>query len=140
MAYEHMYAFHSAWILSHGSIGSTGAASAVFPWWSFTKTVMAICALRLVEAGQLELDAPRPNKPYTLRQLLQHRAGVPNYGALNAYHEAVARNDAPWPRERLLKAVGADRLDFKPGEGGGLIATWATCLSATPLKKLRVFP
>jgi CubicO group peptidase (beta-lactamase class C family) len=77
--------------------------------------VLAICALRLVEEGLLTLDAPRPGKPYTLRQLLQHRAGVPNYGALASYHEAVARGDAPWPREKLLEAVGADRLDFAPG-------------------------
>ena len=36
---------------------------------------------------------PLPDRPYTLRQLLQHRAGVANYGALSAYHDAVARND-----------------------------------------------
>jgi CubicO group peptidase (beta-lactamase class C family) len=109
--------FHSAWFLSDGASGSSGAASSVFPWWSFTKTAIAICALRLVEDGQLELDALRPHRPYTLRQLLQHRAGVPNYGALKAYHEAVARGDVPWSRERLLKAVAADRLDFPPGKG-----------------------
>jgi D-alanyl-D-alanine carboxypeptidase len=109
--------FHSAWIGSDGSTGSTGSASSSFPWWSFTKTVLAICALRLVEQGRLDLDGLRPNKPYTLRQLLQHRAGVPNYGSLPAYHEAVARNDVPWPREYLLEAVGGDRLDFRPGTG-----------------------
>src|SRR5262249_49461590 len=51
------------------------------------------------------------------RQLLQHRAGVPNYGSLPEYHEAVARRDAAWSRERLLEAVGGDRLDFSPGTG-----------------------
>lgn len=112
-----MRSFHSAWLLDDGTSGAAGAASSLFPWWSFTKTVIAICALRLVEQGKLELDARRPDKPYTLRQLLQHRAGVPNYGALEAYHEAVRRNDVPWSRERLLTAVRADRLDFAPGTG-----------------------
>jgi D-alanyl-D-alanine carboxypeptidase len=110
-------ACHSAWIAADGSIGVAGAVHARFPWWSFTKTALAICALRLVEEGRLELDACRPGKPYTLRQLLQHRAGVPNYGSLTAYHEAVARNDPPWSRVRLLDAVGGDRLDFRPGTG-----------------------
>jgi CubicO group peptidase (beta-lactamase class C family) len=109
--------FHSAWVTAEGRQGSVGAASSLFPWWSFTKTAIAAAALRLAELGRLELDAALPGKPDTLRQLLQHRAGVPNYGGLRAYHDAVARGDAPWSRERLLGAVGADRLDFEPGTG-----------------------
>lgn len=109
--------FHSAWITSDGVNGASGSASSLFPWWSFTKTVLAMGALRLVEQGRLELDTPRPDKPYTLRHLLQHRAGLPDYGSLKTYHEAVARNDAPWSRQQLLEAVGADRLLFTPGAG-----------------------
>src|SRR5206468_911675 len=93
------------------------AVEAIFPWWSFTKTVIAAAALRLVEQGQLNLDALRPGKPYTLHQLLNHRAGVPNYGRLAAYHQAVAGGEGAWSRERLLQAVDADRLDFQPGAG-----------------------
>jgi len=52
-----------------------------------------------------------------LRQLLQHTAGVPEYGALAAYHEAVSRRDAPWSVEELLRRVVADRLLFVPGRG-----------------------
>ena len=107
--------FHSAWLVGDAPVRVAGAAFAVFPWWSFTKTVLAVAAMRLVELGRLELDAPRPGKPYTLRQLLTHRAGVPNYGGLDAYHEAVARGEDAWSRERLLEAVHADRLDFAPG-------------------------
>jgi len=94
--------FHSAWIVDEAVATGTGAISELFPWWSFTKTILAVAALRLVEAGKLELDARRPGKPYTLRQLLLHRAGVPNYGRLQAYHEAVARGEDAWPRARLL--------------------------------------
>ena len=111
--------FHSAWIKGDGSTGFAGSCSSLFPWWSFTKTVLSICALRLVDDNLLSLDTLRRNKPYTLRQLLQHRAGVPNYGSLMAYHEAVARKDTPWSRDRLQDAVGRDRLDFPPGTGWG---------------------
>jgi CubicO group peptidase (beta-lactamase class C family) len=112
--------FHSAWLTGDAPIGDAsvrvaGAAFAMFPWWSFTKTVLAVAVMRLAEAGRLELDALRPGKPYTLRQLLTHRAGVPNYGKLAAYHEAVASGQDAWSRERLLEAVDADRLDFAPG-------------------------
>jgi D-alanyl-D-alanine carboxypeptidase len=46
-----------------------------------------------------------------------HRAGVPNYGALVPYHEAVQRGDKPWEIGQLLERVAADRLDFDPGHG-----------------------
>lgn len=112
-----MAAFHSAWIVDDEPPTGTGAFLQCFPWWSFTKTVLAIAALRLVEAGKLELDALRPDKPYSLRQLLLHRAGVPNYGRLEAYHQAVAKGEDAWPRASLLEAVRADTLDFEPGTG-----------------------
>lgn len=94
-----------------------GSAAALFPWWSFSKTVLAICALRLAEERLIGLDSRLPGKPFTLRQLLQHRAGVPDYGPLPAYHDAVARGDSPWSRAKLMEEVQADRLDFEPGAG-----------------------
>ena len=87
------------------------------PWWSLTKTAIAAAALALVGDGRLTLDEPLDARPYTLRQLLQHTAGVPEYGALAAYHEAVSRRDAPWSVEELLRRVVADRLLFVPGRG-----------------------
>lgn len=108
---------HAARIAADGGVTLDTAPAARFPWWSFTKTLLAIVVLRLVEAGRLDLDAPLAGKPYTLRQLLQHRAGVPSYGRLERYHAAVARGEPPWSRQRLLAEVGADRLDFPPGAG-----------------------
>jgi CubicO group peptidase (beta-lactamase class C family) len=87
------------------------------PWWSLTKTALAAGGLALVAAGRLALDTPVAVRPFTLRQLLQHTAGVPNYGDLAAYHEAVARGDEPWPPDELLRRVGSDRLLFEPGQG-----------------------
>ncbi|HJP69416.1 MAG TPA: serine hydrolase domain-containing protein, partial [Sphingomicrobium sp.] len=107
--------FHSAWVVDGAPATSTDVLLPLLPWWSFTKTVLAATVLRLVERGKLELDTSRPHEPYTLRQLLLHRAGVPNYGKLAAYHEAVARGEDAWPRTRLLEAVNAEKLDFEPG-------------------------
>lgn len=109
--------FHAAWLADDGAEGVEGDAAALFPLWSFGKTVLAVCALRLVEAGCLTLDEPVAGRAYTLRQLLQHTAGVPNYGRLASYHQAVARGDPAWSRERLLAAVGPDRSLFPPGTG-----------------------
>lgn len=86
------------------------------PWWSFTKTVLAIAAVRLVETGRLSLHDLLPGKPYSLAQLLKHEAGLPDYGGLKRYHDDVAAGVAPWPAERLLAEAEADRLRYLPGE------------------------
>ena len=85
------------------------------PWWSFTKTVLAAAALVLVDAGRLTLDRPLAGQRYTLRQLLQHRAGVPDYGALAAYHDAVGRVEPPWPVADLLARVDSHARGAEPG-------------------------
>lgn len=87
------------------------------PWWSLTKTALAAAALQLVRHGHCRLDEHFDGQPFTLRQLLQHRAGVPNYGELAVYHDAVRRGETPWSVSELLSRVGADRLDFGPGTG-----------------------
>ncbi|MCW3846138.1 beta-lactamase family protein [Sphingomonas sp. LB-2] len=95
--------------------GSDGSAD--LPWWSFGKTILAIAALRLVEMGQLQLDTPIADKPYTLRQLLQHRSGLGNYGRLADYHRAVAAGEPHWPVAELLRRTAGDRLRYAPGTG-----------------------
>ena len=87
------------------------------PWWSFAKTVLAAAALRLVEMGHLSLEEPLEGGGYCLRQLLQHRAGLPDYGELAAYHQAVARGDEPWPVEALLERLDTHRLRYEPDRG-----------------------
>ena len=49
--------------------------------------------------------------------LLQHRSGLVNYGGLHTYHEAVERNDDPWPIPELLQRLDAERLRYPAGEG-----------------------
>jgi CubicO group peptidase (beta-lactamase class C family) len=104
-------------VVDNGTVVSTAGVTASVPWWSFTKTIIAAGALALVRDGRLVLDEALPKRRYTLRQLLQHRAGVANYGDLAAYHEAVARGDNPWPLSVLLERTEADRLRFEPGNG-----------------------
>jgi CubicO group peptidase (beta-lactamase class C family) len=98
-----------------GMLAAGDVADAPVPWWSFTKTVLAAAALVLVDAGRLNLDTPLARRRYTLRQLLQHRAGVPDYGSLDAYHDAVARARSPWPVGKLLARVYSHAPGFEPG-------------------------
>ncbi len=93
------------------------SSAAPVPWWSFTKTVLAAAALVLVAEGRLCLDAPVRGRAFSLRQLLQHRSGLPDYGGVVAYHAAVAGAEAPWPVDELLRRARADRMLFPPGEG-----------------------
>ena len=108
--------FLAARIASAGEL-PVSANNACVPWWSFTKTALASVALQLVARGQLSLDDPIDGRPYSLRHLLQHRAGVPDYCSLAAYHEAIRRGDEPWDVSQMLSRVPADRLDFQPGKG-----------------------
>jgi CubicO group peptidase (beta-lactamase class C family) len=75
------------------------------PWWSFTKTVLAAAALVLVERDDWQLDTSFDGHAFTLRQVLSHTAGLPDYGTLAAYHQAVAAGEAPWPVDVLLARV-----------------------------------
>lgn len=86
-----------------------------FEWWSITKSVLAAAMMRLAQRGEVVLDAPFHGRAYTLRQLLNHTAGVTNYGG-PAYQAAVAGGETPWSVEALLTRRRADTLMFEPGE------------------------
>lgn len=93
---------------------SGAGAAEIVPWWSVTKTVLAACALRLVADGVFALDAPVAGAPYSLRQLLSHRAGLRCYGGLTDYHDAVENGATPWPTDEMLARVDAARPAFEP--------------------------
>ena len=88
----------------------------MFPWWSITKTVLAAAVLGLVDSGRLSLGNLYRDRPYTIRQLLQHTAGLNTYGG-PPYRAAVNAGDPVWPVAEVLARVKADRLIFDPGEG-----------------------
>jgi len=102
-------------VLDRGRVTEADGAEVPVRWWSFGKTVIAAAALKLVEAGALSLDQPRDGEAWTLRQLLQHTAGLRDYGELPTYHAAVATGGAAWSREELLTAMSALPVQ-PPGE------------------------
>jgi CubicO group peptidase (beta-lactamase class C family) len=104
-------------LVRHGSLLTPAQADEPLPWWSFGKMVIAAAALSLVRDGLLELDEAVAEGPFTLRQLLRHEAGLADYGELADYHAAVARDDAPWPVEEMLRRLDAGRLRYPPGAG-----------------------
>ncbi len=108
---------HSHRIDAHGAEEWVGDGALVFPYWSFTKTAIAICALLLAERGEVDLDTRVPGEAYTLRQLLNHTAGLPDYGALTQYHRAIAADVEPWSRATMMQRAMAGGPLFAPGEG-----------------------
>jgi D-alanyl-D-alanine carboxypeptidase len=100
--------------INRGNGPTEGESVALFPWWSITKLVLATAALRLADRGLISLDDSYNRRPYTIRQLLQHTAGLNNYGG-EPYRDAVAAGDPVWPVAELLARVKAERLIFTPG-------------------------
>lgn len=101
-------------------------ADAIFYIYSITKILLATAALNLVGRGQLDLDASvqpyLPNFPLdesiTLRKLLSHTSGLPNYGEVSAYFDALkATPHYPWSRTKFLSLAQSQGLKFPPGQG-----------------------
>lgn len=93
------------------------AGTEIFPYWSFTKTVIAICALRMAQEGRIDPDRHLAGYDFSLRQLLDHTSGLPDYFALADYRKAVAQNEKPWPAEHLREVTMAQGRLFAPGKG-----------------------
>ncbi|MDA9352410.1 beta-lactamase family protein [Porticoccaceae bacterium] len=105
------------YLIEDDEVVGQNKSEAIVPWWSFTKTVIAAAALALVRDGKLLLDTPVTGKPFTLRQLLQHQSGLPDYGGLPEYHQAVEACEHPWSRDFFLQKVDTNKLLFDPGNG-----------------------
>lgn len=104
------------------------SVDASFYIYSITKSLIATASLYLVSKGLLELDAPVqayltdfPIDPsITLRQLLSHTSGLPDYGGMLAYSEAVkAKPSFPWSAKTFLDIAQTQGLRFAPGTGWG---------------------
>ncbi|MEL7086188.1 MAG: serine hydrolase domain-containing protein [Cyanobacteria bacterium P01_A01_bin.3] len=93
--------------------------------YSITKTFTAICCLQLAERGSFSLDEtiahylPELSLPptVTIRRLLNHTAGIPNYTQLEDYVPTTrASPSQPWTYEEVLGRTCLGELDFEPGE------------------------
>jgi D-alanyl-D-alanine carboxypeptidase len=92
---------------------------------SVAKAFSGAAALSLVASGQLSLSTtigqllpslPRSWWPVTLRQLLKHTSGVPDFSASPAFVEALkASLENPLPPRQLLSFVESEPLLFPPG-------------------------
>jgi D-alanyl-D-alanine carboxypeptidase len=93
---------------------------------SITKTFTATLILQLCDEGTLDLDTPVarwfPRLPdaerISIRRLLNHTAGLPDYGPIRAYHEAVRSSPTePWSFDRFAAETFEKGLLFRPGLG-----------------------
>jgi D-alanyl-D-alanine carboxypeptidase len=94
--------------------------------YSITKTFTAALILKLCEEGRVSLDDrlvrwfPRiaDADRISLRQLLNHTGGIPDYGGLRAYHAGVKSSPStPWTFERFAAETVDKGLWFEPGQG-----------------------
>lgn len=97
-----------------------------FATYSVTKTVIATIVLGMAEDRILALDDPigaaLPDLPFetpvSIRQLLNHTGGLPDYGGLAAYRDAVRDHPGtPWTAEEFLRRTLGDGLAYMPGHG-----------------------
>ncbi len=89
---------------------------------SVAKQFTAAIALRMVEAGTLDIEAPittyLPDYPrpqgdrITLHMLLSHTSGIPSYTALPMYQHNKAR---PEPPQQFIEKFASLDLEFEPG-------------------------
>jgi len=94
--------------------------------YSITKTFTAALILTLCEEGQLRLEDRLvrwfPHISHadriSLRELLNHTSGIPDYGCLRAYSEGVMSSPSiPWSFERFAAETFDKGLWFEPGQG-----------------------
>jgi D-alanyl-D-alanine carboxypeptidase len=113
--------------VSKGSdpIGSSLSSDAVFRVGSITKMFTAVLVLTLVEDGAVDLDAPatgyvtRVDIPegVTVRDLLQHTSGVPNYtdGPDSPVMSFLDDPERVWSPEEIVALVRDRAPRFEPG-------------------------
>ena len=102
------------------------AGGARFPIYSITKTLTAICILRLHETRLLDVTHPARQwvpdlavpEAATLAHLLRHTSRLGDYGPLPEYHEAArSRPSEPWTDQQFFDAVLSKHPLFEPGRG-----------------------
>jgi serine beta-lactamase-like protein LACTB, mitochondrial len=112
--YSHGYGFADV----ENNVPAT--ADTVFRIASISKSITATAAMKLVEAGKLDLDAPIqkycpafPQKPWpvTTRQLLSHQSGVRDY---RDEEETISTRHYAGIRDALTQFAD-DPLEFEPG-------------------------
>src|SRR4029453_16803608 len=90
---------------------------------SITKVFVAVVVLQLVEEGRLGLDDPASRyapdaAPWhvTIRQLLNHTSGIPDFGMADEFGEQLAAHrDRRWTAAQAVALVADNEPTFAPG-------------------------
>ena len=136
--------------------GAAASTESLYPGGSTTKTFTAVAALKLVEAGKLDLDTPiheavdpwlktqghksllelwggdRTILEVTGRQLLQMRGGVQDYDDASLRQWTVQHPSKDWLPYDYIQSVDKKFL-FAPGQGGAysgisyVLMGWTLC-------------
>lgn len=100
-------------------------AESRFPIWSISKTVLAVVVLKLAQREVLtledRLDCWLPDvvlaRAAIIRQLLNHTSGLPDYGALPQYGQAIRDRHDPWSFGQFLEHTCTNDAVTDPGQG-----------------------
>ncbi|MEO8217709.1 MAG: serine hydrolase domain-containing protein [Acidobacteriota bacterium] len=126
----------SALVAEHGKvILAKGYGKANFEWnipntpdtkfrlGSITKQFTSMVIMQLVQEGKIELDAPMSRylpqyrkdtgDRITIRNLLTHTSGIPNYTALPGFMTDVSRD--PYTTVDFIQKYASGDLEFEPG-------------------------
>lgn len=109
--------------LANEEWGQPNSPATVFRVGSVTKQFTAMAIMQLRDRGALKLTdgicayvtpCPETWRSITLRHLLTHTSGVPNYTSLPDWDERISR--VPHTRNALVAEFSGAPLDFAPGE------------------------
>jgi D-alanyl-D-alanine carboxypeptidase len=115
------------WVSADGTPERDGHApvrtNAPFRIASITKVFVAVVVLQLVEEGRLGLDDPASRYapdaaswPVTIRQLLNHTSGIPDFGMADGFGEQLAAHrDRRWTAAEVVALVANKEPAFPPG-------------------------
>ena len=116
-----------AWGLANRDWNVANTPATLFRIGSITKAVTAAAVHRLALAGRLDLDAPAARylprwdtaatRRYTVRQLLWHRSGLPDFNDDLEFFAYVQNRDTPW--DSVVARAARSPLQFEPGTGFG---------------------
>lgn len=99
--------------------GHLAAVKTLWPAGPISQGFTAVAVMQLYERGKLGLDdvvakyvkgLPEAWKEITVRQLLQHSAGIPDYRSVEGFDISASHT----PRQ-LIESVASQPLEFRPG-------------------------
>ncbi len=114
----------SHWVSTHNTSNAEVSRESLFRIGSITKTILATNILMLVDRGELSLDmaisewTPELNNAneITIRMLLNHTSGLPNYSATRRFQEIVLSDpNFSHTFESLTEIILETPNEFAPG-------------------------